>query len=74
MHSAGVGYVLRERESVQAGRCRAACGKQAGFLTSQRMDGKLILSEAVKTMAFKGAAPGGRVFRLCLRCEISGMK
>ncbi len=33
----------------------AATG-QVGFLASQRVDGKLILSEAVKTMAVKGSA------------------
>ena len=35
----------------------AATG-QVGFLASQRVDGKLILSEAVKTMAIKGSSAG----------------
>ena len=35
----------------------AATG-QVGFLASQRVDGKLILSEAVKTMAIKGSSVG----------------
>ncbi len=35
----------------------AATG-QVGFLASQRVDGKLILSEAVKTMAIKGSGTG----------------
>lgn len=34
----------------------AATG-QVGFLASQRVDGKLILAEAVKTMAIKGTTP-----------------
>ncbi|MCR2022329.1 phage major capsid protein, partial [Blautia pseudococcoides] len=29
---------------------------QVGFLASQRVDGKLILSEAVKTLAMKAGA------------------
>lgn len=35
-----------------------AANGQVGFLASQRVDGKLILSEAVKTMAIKGSSAG----------------
>ena len=35
-----------------------AANGQVGFLASQRVDGKLILSEAVKTMAIKGSNTG----------------
>ena len=35
-----------------------AANGQVGFLASQRVDGKLILSEAVKTMAIKGSSSG----------------
>ena len=35
-----------------------AANGQVGFLASQRVDGKLILSEAVKTMAVKGSSAG----------------
>lgn len=35
-----------------------AANGQVGFLASQRVDGKLILSEAVKTMAIKGSSTG----------------
>ena len=35
-----------------------AANGQVGFLASQRVDGKLILSEAVKTMAIKGNGSG----------------
>ena len=35
-----------------------AANGQVGFLASQRVDGKLILSEAVKTMVIKGSSAG----------------
>ena len=36
-----------------------AANGQVGFLASQRVDGKLILPEAVKTLTVKGKASGG---------------
>ena len=35
-----------------------AANGQVGFLASQRVDGKLVLPEAVKTMAIKGSSAG----------------
>ena len=35
-----------------------AANGQVGFLASQRVDGKLVLPEAVKTMAIKGSGSG----------------
>ena len=35
-----------------------AANGQVGFLASQRVDGKLVLPEAVKTMAIKGSSSG----------------